>query len=259
MRNKKRHFATRDIIKSILILAIVGYFMTVVSPAISATKEYNSAVEEYNEVVYQYNEASRYSAMYNIEGMLDYLRSLPEADQSFTAVLSSCLKGNNKSKIERDISTLRSLTEGLDEAVSIAHQITAPKESWIIDRLKRVDSILECETVSKSNDPNGMLGQIGGYYSCIYFSTSFFDPSSVEGENLVAKGTDGGGAIEVYATRDEAEARSDYLAGFDNTILYTGSYAVVGTMVIRTSYRLDTSTQYDLTDRIIKAFTSLDH
>ena len=258
MRYKKRLFTTRNIIISILVLAITGYSIFVVSPAVSTTKDYNIAVKEYNDVVYQYNNAALYSATYNIEGMPDYLRSLPEAAPSFSAVLSSCLKGNNKSKIESDISTLRSLTEGLEEAVSVAQQITAPKESWIIDRLKRVDSILKCDTVSKTNDPNGMLGQTGGYYSCIYFSTSYFDPSSVDGKDLIAKGTDGGGAVEVYATKDDAEARSDYLAGFDNTLLYTGSYAVVGTMVIRTSYKLETPTQYELTDKIIKAFTSLD-
>ena len=56
----------------------------------------------------------------------------------------------------------------------------------------------------------------------------------------------------------DAEARCEYLSGFDNTILYTGSYAIVGTMVIRISYAYTDEAQYEMTDRIAKAFTQLE-
>ena len=48
------------------------------------------------------------------------------------------------------------------------------------------------------------------------------------------------------------------MSGFDNTILYTGSYAIVGTMVIRISYAYTDEAQYEMTDRIAKAFTQLE-
>ena len=70
------------------------------------------------------------------------------------------------------------------------------------------------------------------------------------------KGTDAGGAIEVYATAEEAQARCEYLSGFDGTILYSGSYAIVGTMVIRTSYKLDNNQQMALTRSITRELTA---
>ena len=81
---------------------------------------------------------------------------------------------------------------------------------------------------------------------------------TVPGNNIVAKGTDAGGAVEIYATLEEAQARVEYLAGFDGTILYSGSYAIVGTMVIRTSYKLADEQQLLLTHAITMALTSVE-
>ena len=87
--------------------------------------------------------------------------------------------------------------------------------------------------MTSDNDPNGLLHQEnGGYTACIYFTSTGIETA---GDSPVSKGTDGGGAVEVYSTVQDAEARCEYLSGFDNTILYTGSYAIVGTMVIRIS------------------------
>ena len=102
-----------------------------------------------------------------------------------------------------------------------------------------------------------MLNQKDGYVSCIYFSYNKVDDSSVPGETVVDKGTDCGGAIEIYRTLEEAENRVEYLKGFDDTVLYSGSYAIVGTMVIRTSYLLNDEEQYDLTDAIMHVLTKI--
>ena len=59
-------------------------------------------------------------------------------------------------------------------------------------------------------------------------------------------------------TLEDAAARCEYLHGFDNTILYTGSYAIVGTMVIRISYIYTTEEQYEMTNRITKELTKLE-
>ena len=52
-------------------------------------------------------------------------------------------------------------------------------------------------------------------------------------------------------------ARCEYLSDYDNTILYSGSYALLGTMVIRVSHLLDNKGQYDITSEIVEALTSL--
>ena len=50
----------------------------------------------------------------------------------------------------------------------------------------------------------------------------------MDGDSPVSKGTDGGGAIEVYGTLEDAEARCEYLHGFDNTILSRVKNTVTG-------------------------------
>ena len=43
----------------------------------------------------------------------------------------------------------------------------------------------------------------------------------------------------------------------DGTLLYSGSYAIIGTMVIRTSYKLSDNQQVKLTNDITKALTQV--
>lgn len=154
------------------------------------------------------------------------------------------------------LETLKAITEYLSDDTKIMEQITAPSEAWVMERLGRVEDILEIQPVTSDNDPNGLLHQEnGGYTACIYFTSTGIETA---GDSPVSKGTDGGGAVEVYSTVQDAEARCEYLSGFDNTILYTGSYAIVGTMVVRISYAYTDEAQYEMTDRIAKAFTQLE-
>ena len=46
---------------------------------------------------------------------------------------------------------------------------------------------------------------------------------------LIDKGTDAGGAIEVYKNVEDAEKRRDYLATYDGTIFANGTHTVIGT------------------------------
>ena len=63
--------------------------------------------------------------------------------------------------------------------------------------------------------------------------------------------------MEIYNTLEEARARCEYLSGFDGTILYSGSYAILGTMVIRTSYKLTNEQQLAFTRMITEKLTAL--
>ena len=152
-------------------------------------------------------------------------------------------------------STINEIIKSLEEAKRVVEQIINPSADWITSRLTEIKSITGTEAVSIGNDPNQMLGKEGGYTSCVYFTITDIDSSTVEGNTIVEKGTDAGGAIEVYATVEDAEARCEYFSGFDNTLLYSGSYAIIGTMVVRTSYRLDGKQQLELTNEITKVLT----
>ena len=75
---------------------------------------------------------------------------------------------------------------------------------------------------------------------------------------LRAKGTDAGGAIEVYENVEDAEKRRDYLATFDGTIFANGTHTVIGTVLVRTSNELTATQQKELEQKVIDALTRLE-
>ena len=252
---KKRNVKVYNVLLIALLGIIGALFVSIIIPVQNATQKYNIAVKAYNKVAEEYNEAAVKTSLANIDGLLTKADTLNDVSESYFAVIKSVINSNNKEKILKDVSTLEKMTNVLAESIKVVEQITVPDESWLIERLQSVDGIKETEAITENNDPNGMLNQKDGYVSCIYFSYDKVDDSSVPGETVVDKGTDCGGAIENYRTLKEAENRVEYLKGFDDTILYSGSYAIVGTMVIRTSYLLNDKEQYDLTDAITHALT----
>ena len=252
---KKRNVKVYNVLLPALLGIIGALFVSIIIPVQNATQKYNIAVKAYNKVAEEYNEAAVKTSLANIDGLLTKADTLNDVSESYFAVIKSVINSNNKEKILKDVSTLEKMTNVLAESIKVVEQITVPDESWLIERLQSVDGIKETEAITENNDPNGMLNQKDGYVSCIYFSYDKVDDSSVPGETVVDKGTDCGGAIENYRTLKEAENRVEYLKGFDDTILYSGSYAIVGTMVIRTSYLLNDKEQYDLTDAITHALT----
>ncbi|MDO5475758.1 MAG: hypothetical protein Q4F43_01440 [Eubacteriales bacterium] len=77
--------------------------------------------------------------------------------------------------------------------------------------------------------------------------------AAAAGTDAVKIGTDGGGAVEIYATRKEAEERAQYLAFFRGSAMDPGSCAVEGTCVIRTSRYLAEEEQEKLTKAVREA------
>ena len=172
---------------------------------------------------------------------------------------------NSIEEINLEVEEMCSFLDNIIEETSIlvvdyliAKQITNPTKDWMIERLEKVDSITGMQAVTKTNDPNGLLGKEGGYTSCIYFTVKDINPSFIKGESIIEKGTDVGGAIEIYSTMEYALNRCNYLSQFDGTLLYSGSYTIIGTMVIRTSYRLSNNQQIALINEITNALTILE-
>lgn len=257
--NKKKKFKNAVILFVIIGIAVIGMlFAKVIIPAQNATKKYNIAVKEYNNEAEKYNEAAEKASLDNIDGLPVKADTLGSVSESYFEVIKSLLNGNSKAKIKKDISKLEEMSKMLAENAKVAEQVTVPEEVWLINRLQSVDGIKDIVPVTKDNDPNGMLNKEDGYVSCAYFSYDKVDNSSVPRENVIDKGTDCGGAVEIYGTLQAAQNRVSYLAGFDNTILYSGSYAIVGTMVIRTSYLLTDEEQYNLTDAITRVVTKIE-
>lgn len=226
-----------------------------IKSAIKATEDYNIAVEKYNALAEEYEILISKACVDNIDNMLTSAGRLNVESTNPVDVVNSFMEGNSIEKIYKDIDTINEIIKSLEEAKRVVEQIINPSADWITSRLTEIKSITGTEAVSIGNDPNQMLGKEDGYTSCVYFTITDIDSSTVEGNTIVEKGTDAGGAIEVYATVEDAEARCEYLSGFDNTLLYSGSYAIIGTMVVRTSYRLDGKQQLELTNEITKVLT----
>ena len=160
------------------------------------------------------------------------------------------------------ISELDESAKEYSDSIKQLKQVTNPKESFVIERLKTIKEVKEIKAVTEDNDPNGHLNKPHGYTATVYFVSSSVDQSEVyyEGKGEpVDKGTDGGGAVEVYANVADAKKRNSYLEGFDGPgITDSGSHRVVGTCVIRTSEYLTASKQRKLERKVINALIALD-
>ena len=150
-----------------------------------------------------------------------------------------------------------------ENSIQSLKQITAPTDEFVMERLQRVDTITAMDAVTEDHDPNGQLNKQGGYIGCIYFTDTQVDRSELYIEdgkdNVIDIGTDGGGAIEIFATADEANVRNNYLAGFDGMGAFSsGSHYVEGSCIIRTSNYLNGTQQKELTERITQALIAID-
>ena len=254
------------------------------------------------------------------------------------------------------------------DSVQMLTNVTAPPDTFVKDRLAKIDTVVQAQAVTKDNDPNGLLGKEDGYTGCVYFLDDRIDRSllpqeafekeqekkkdkdsdnekdkgsdnekekdkeiekkkaeteaeesknasttastasstAVDGDpastaastasataadgdtasatstttaagetaaqaesssepessapaiDVVLLGTNGGGAVEIFATEEAAKARAQRLAFFTGSVMDAGSVAVEGTCVIRTSNYLDSEAQSKLTDKIREALLSVD-
>ena len=143
-----------------------------------------------------------------------------------------------------------------EDSIQGLKQITAPSDDFIKDRIQKIKSITSIMAVTEDHDPNGLLNKQGGYIGCTYYTDKRVDRSELYIEdgkdNPIDVGTEGGGAIEVFNTKEEAEARDSYLSGFDAFAGGSGSHRVYGTIIIRTSQHLKASLQEEMTEKILK-------
>lgn len=150
-----------------------------------------------------------------------------------------------------------------EDSIQGLKQITAPTDEFVIERLQKIDTITEIAAVTEDHDPNGMLKKQGGYTGCIYFTDSRVNREELYIEdgmdNAIDVGCDGGGAVEIFNTTEEAQTRSTYLGTFDGTGFASGSHYVYGTILVRTSNELNGTQQLELTDKIVKELIYVEH
>lgn len=180
---------------------------------------------------------------------------IPSKIQEIISATENLLKISDCTEI---ISKLKSANDNLSTSIKQMQQVTNPKEAFVIERLMGLPNISGIEAVTEDNDPNGKLNKQGGYTATIYFASDLIDQSQVYGTTIVEKGTDGGGAIEVYPTVEDANKRNKYLASFDGMgFLSSGSHSVLGTIVIRTSDKLTASQQKEMEKNIYNSLIEI--
>lgn len=210
---------------------------------------FETAIAKYNTLAKAYNDIVKKSSVDFIDKMPNTVDEKRISDYVDTEnVFNSAVKM---------LGDLTKETDDLAANYTIVDQITAPEESWVLSRLAKIDTIKEKASVNQKNDPNKLLGKTGGYKACIYFADYRIDQKSIDGISTIEKGTDCGGSIEIYNNLEDAKKRCEYLSQFDNSLLYTGSYAILGTMVIRTSYKFTEKQQIEVTDKIVNALTEI--
>lgn len=184
-------------------------------------------------------------------------RTIPGLPNKIDPVQKETLKLSSPLDYSKEIDTLKKSSIAVTTSIKQLKQVTHPNESFIITKLKDVSLIKDIFAVTEENDPNGNLNKAGGYTAAIFFSSDLVDQSKIFGDNLVDKGTDAGGSIEVYQNVEDANRRNDYLSSFDGSALRAGSHIVIGTVVIRTSDEMTATSQKELENEIIESLTTI--
>lgn len=260
----------------IIVIGICVWYFQVKKPHDLAETKFNAAVKEV-----EAKNTELTSAMNDAQKILDKKEAVYDntTKEAFITALSDAKAAQRKipdlPKKTADINAeTKKLSEPLDyssvinaisekqtayqNSVLQMKQITNPNEDFVIQRLKGIPNISGYQAVTEDHDPNGNLNKQGGYTSTVYFSTPLIDQSSVYGNDIVDKGTECGGAIEVYASEEDAEKRDSYLASFDGAgMLNSGSHKVLGTIVIRTSTKLTATQQNKFTNNIANKLLEL--
>jgi len=159
-----------------------------------------------------------------------------------------------------ELTALTTAYTNLENSKKQYKQVVNPSEEFVMQRILTVDDVVDARAVTEDQDPNGNLHKAGGYTSTVYFESKNVDIyiSGEYSDVLIDKGTDAGGAIEVYENVEDAEKRRDYLATYDGTIYANGTHTVIGTVLVRTSNKLTATQQKELEQKVIDALTRLE-
>lgn len=171
---------------------------------------------------------------------------IPEMPHKTPEIIEATAKLDTDVDYSADISSVKEARQNLEDSIAQMKQLTNPSEDFVRGRIAEVTGVTGVQAATEATDRNGLLHKKGGYTSVVYFSLEYVNQNDVYGTDIVDKGTDCGGSIEVYETEEEAQTRDDYLANFDGSILSSGYHKVVGTCVFRVSDLLNASKQEEV-------------
>ena len=226
---------------SIMILAVLGvslgyYFLSYVP--------YKTAVSNFEMASTSLKEKNK-----DIEDLLSEAETVVEKGEE---ALEPNTLDDLKNSVEETQKSIRKVPEIEKKTKDIENQIDEmnqplsydDNQNDLKDKVKKYkNSIIQLKQITNPSNKQG------GYTASVYFVDNQVTPP-VEGSDIIQKGNDAGGNIEVYKTKEEAEQRNKYISTYDGTSLQPGSHYVYGTVLIRTSSKLTASQQQELTKKI---------
>ena len=271
---KKKNVGIMSVVV-VLLLLVTGYYFFIYAPHQRAVASYEKAVtalKDSNKDIESLVSDAEKLVKTNAEPLEPAtLEDLKTAISDTDKEIRKASKMESKTEdIEKQVKELtepvdyaasqKNLSEKMNQyqqSVTQLKQITNPTNAFVEERLREIETITGVQSVTETHDPNGQLNKQGGYTASIYFSDSQVT-EAVDGTDIAEKGTDAGGDIEVYPTKEDAEKRNIYLLAFDgNGFLNPGSHYVYGTLVIRTSRHLTGTQQKELTEKIYQKLIEL--
>lgn len=265
-----------------IILAIgggIGWYYLYKVPHDAAVAEYESAVaiiEEKNAVLdgeiaeiqavidsgeEPYEEETLVNAYNAITNANDEKIVIGEMPKGTKDIISATGALDTEVDYSKCIKKLDEAQEALEISIQQLKNVTNPTATFVMNRLKNVEGVVDSQAVTEDNDPNKQLNKAGGYTAAVFFQHSDVNQSKIVviGKNdIVGKGTQCGGAVEVFASVEDANKRNDYLATFDGGVLSSGSHTVVGTCVIRTSKELTATKQKETEAAVTEALLAVE-
>lgn len=147
---------------------------------------------------------------------------------------------------------LAAASAALDLSIKQNEQITNPSAEFVIERLTGIPGINTISAVTPDHDPNGKLGIPGGYTGEVFFDHINANNGQDSNEDPVDAGAEGGGAVDIYANVEDAEARCKELDG------YGTRYTMCGTVVIRLSSRMTAPQQNTIESLVVNALLKVE-
>lgn len=182
----------------------------------------------------------------------------PQTKTALQQALKKSEKADEDQEYAKAADEIKKDTKAYSDSIRQLKQITQPKQSFLLERVKEVPTITKVEAATEKTDDNKLMNKKGGYYAYIAMKSSMVKNEYYKTQSPVEAGNSGGAVIEAFKTVKDAKKRNDYLSLLDGAgVLAPGGHKIAGTLVIRTSNELTATQQRKLTDDIIHALVKI--
>ena len=161
------------------------------------------------------------------------------------------------------IDQIKKAQKELEDSIRQLKQVTCPEETFVLKRIydiKEDAGMVDIIALTEDNDPENRIGKNGWYTSKIIFQHKDVENYFIKigMDTLAETGNPAGGCVEVYSSVDDAVRRDNDLKSMEGTVRHPGAHEVCGTLVIRVTEDIKTSTQKELMRMLKEAMLRLE-